>query len=125
MRRCLLALDVPGIRRLWLHMSPHMAQPTSDDQALEMMHLARSKMQKISSRARQYSEAWLKERRTTVVATAVGISVRELGNRQSARTRAMEHAMSQSVLLAVRDGVDLVTDAAEVKRRMEIARLRA
>jgi hypothetical protein len=127
-RQCLLELDVSTARRIWQHVAPGLPQPASDDEALVMMHAARVEMQHIPRRARDYSQAWLDERARRHIATAVGIAV---GLHSEADPKALElahcirDAMADAVLLAYRDGVDLLLDAEEVRRRMMAARKRA
>ena len=123
-RRCLIDLDVPGVRRLWQHVAPHLPQPKTADETLNTMHLARSKMQTLPVEMRAYSEKWLAERRTGRIALAVGIAVKAPPHRMS-EALAKRHAMSEAVLGAVRDGVRLDTEAHEVTRRMKLARARA
>ncbi len=119
-RRCLIDLDADGIRRLWHHVSPHLPQPKSNDEALMTMHLARLQMP-LTKQQHDYSKAWLAERETGRVAMAVGISVNAPSHRQ-VQALSIRHEMSESVLLSVRDGLDLAVDAAEVSRRMMVAR---
>jgi len=71
-RRCLAALDIAGIRKLWRDAAPHLPQPQSDDEVLETMHRARAKMTTIPAAARAYSERWLAERERMRIAEAVG-----------------------------------------------------
>lgn len=61
-RRCLEQLDVPGIRKLWAHVSPHLAQPKTDLEALTTLHIARTQAESLPLRLRQYSYKWLRER---------------------------------------------------------------
>lgn len=60
-RRCLLELDVPGIRRLWEHCAPHLSQMTAGG-ALYSLHLARTQAKCVPLRMKQYSQRWLNER---------------------------------------------------------------
>jgi len=62
MRRCLEALDIAGIRRLWRHAAPGMPQPESDDDALIAIHIARTASETIDFKLRAYSHSWLAER---------------------------------------------------------------
>ena len=59
LRRCLIELDVPGIRRIWAAVAPH-APPPSD--ALAAIHMARTCAESIPFRLRAYSHRWLTER---------------------------------------------------------------
>lgn len=90
MRRCLEALDVEGVRRLWAHIAPQFAQCT-DAEALAALHMARTAAESITLRLRAYSHRWLSdngypsalpdalrpkaERMYPKIVTAVGISV--------------------------------------------------
>lgn len=116
-RRCLLELDVVGIRRLWKHVASHLPQPSSDDEALVMLHMARTAAQSVPERLRAYSKAWLAERERAKVANAVGISIRSPEHRRSQAEDA-KAAMADVVLSAHQAGIDLDVDAAEVSRRM-------
>lgn len=62
MRRCLEDVDVAGIRALWAHVSPNLPQPKTDDQALVVLHHARTQAQSIPLKLRAYSHRWLLER---------------------------------------------------------------
>jgi hypothetical protein len=62
MRRCLIDLDVPGIRALWSAVSPHLPQPSSDADALTALHVARTQAESVPFRLRAYSHRWLSER---------------------------------------------------------------
>jgi hypothetical protein len=121
-RRCLLDLDVRGMRRLWRHVSPHLPQPESDYDTLVTMHLARLEMNNISADKKRYSKQWLEERETTRIVSAVGTAV---GSRVvdgvSGRSRAkeLEQRMSDAVEAAAKEGVDLDKDAGEVRRRID------
>ena len=59
LRRCLEDCDVVAIRRLWVHISPHLPQPKDDDAALVAIHHARTQMTSMSIRLRAYSHRWL------------------------------------------------------------------
>lgn len=120
--RCLLALDVAGIRKVWHTMAPHLDQPATDWEALRTMHEARVRMNQISPQAKRYSEHWLRElQHKTTIARAVGIAVRAWRQENAQRALDVREAMSDAVLQAVRDGVDLEREVPEVHRRMKIA----
>ena len=55
--RCLFALDIPGIRKVWKQMAPHLDQPESDWDALRTMHEARVRMLRISPQQKRYQRA--------------------------------------------------------------------
>ncbi len=61
-RRCLIDLDVPGIRALWAKISPHLPQPKDDGDALAALHAARTASDSVPLRMRAYSHRWLTER---------------------------------------------------------------
>lgn len=124
-RRCLLELDVAGMRRLWRHVSPELPQPATAEECLHTMHLARLKLTGIPARARRYSEDWLFSNTTRArISHAVGIAVSAPPHRQ-AQALEIRHAMSEAVTLAIRDGVDIDKEAPEVRKRMMLARERA
>lgn len=90
MRRCLEALDVEGVRKLWAHIAPQFARCT-DAEALAALHMARTAAESLPLRLRAYSHRWLSdhgypsalpdalrpraERIYPKIVTAVGISV--------------------------------------------------
>lgn len=124
-RRCLLELDVAGIRALWQHLSPGLPQPQSEDETLHTIHLARVGMATLPAQQRAYSEAWLKERQTGRIVRAVGIAVGVHGDLDPVRrerTQELQSAMSEAVTQAIQDGVDLATETPEIQRRMREAR---
>lgn len=61
-RRCLLEMDVPGIRAAWAKAAPHLPQPASDEEALIALHHARTQARSIPFRVRAWSHRWLVER---------------------------------------------------------------
>ena len=62
MRRCLLDLDVAGVRALWAKQAPHLPQPKDDAEALVAVHVARTEARTLPLDARAYSHRWLVER---------------------------------------------------------------
>jgi hypothetical protein len=60
--RCLRECDVEGMRALWQHVSPHLPQPESDEEALISIHMARTQTDPLPLKLRAYSHAWLTER---------------------------------------------------------------
>lgn len=58
-RRCLEAVDVAGIRKLWRHVSPHLPQPQTDAEALVTIHHARTQTDSIALKLRAWSHRWL------------------------------------------------------------------
>jgi hypothetical protein len=123
--RCLIALDIPGIRRVWKQMAPHLDQPESDWDALRTMHEARVRMLRISPQQKKYSEHWLRELESkTRIAAAVGIAIKAFKSENTQRARDLQGEMAEAVLLAVRDGVNIESEVPEVHRRMAAARQR-
>jgi hypothetical protein len=61
-RRCLMELDVPGIRAAWATLAPHLPQGASDAETLVAMHRARTGAESIPLNMRAYSHRWLLER---------------------------------------------------------------
>jgi hypothetical protein len=101
-RRCLLALDVPGMKRLWRETSPHLHQPQSDDEMLETMHRARVGMNSVPADMRDCSVRWLEERARMRTMQAVGVatSAKDPGLRDAllgGMTRAVESALAGGV----------------------------
>jgi hypothetical protein len=121
--RCLLALDIPGIRKVWKEMAPHLDQPESDWDALRAMHEARVRMLRISPQQKRYSEHWLRELESkTRIAAAVGIAVKAFKSENTERARDVQAAQVEAVLVAVKDGVDIEAEVPEIHRRMKLAR---
>src|SRR5262245_63403080 len=105
LRRCLLDVDVAGIRKLWRHVAPHLPQPETDYEACAAIHMARTQATFLTVDARCYSHAWLRdenlpsqlpdwlkpkaERMYPVGFSAVGISVSTANGRENDFTRAV------------------------------------
>jgi hypothetical protein len=62
MRRCLVDLDVDGVRRVWVVAAPHLASHASDADTLTALHVARTTAESVPFRLRAYSHRWLVER---------------------------------------------------------------
>lgn len=123
--RSILALDISGFRNACFARAPHLPQPESDWQALHVMHLARTHMVHISPQQKRYSEHWLRElQNKTRIAAAVGIAVKASKAENRERAAHVQAAMSEAVVQAVKDGVDIELEVSEVHRRMRIARRR-
>lgn len=60
-RRCLVDLDIEGMRRLWKHCAPHLYQ-MNEAGTLTAMHLARTNMETLPYKDKVYSQNWLNER---------------------------------------------------------------
>lgn len=115
-KRCLRDVDIKGIRRLWQHVSPHLPQPTSDDEALHTIHLARTKMPDLHPKLRAFSEQFCREREGRV-AWGVGVSVIATP-RHKDHALEVRAAMNEAVTDSIKAGVCLEHEGAEVKRRM-------
>ena len=120
-RRCLVDLDIAGIRRLWAHVSPHLPQPANDEEALYTLHLARTKTPTLPLSLRTYSKKWLQERQVGRIAYGVGIAIAAPLHRRK-QALSVRAAMSDAVTRAVNAGVSLETESDEIKKRMLIAR---
>jgi hypothetical protein len=125
-RRCLVELDVAGMRRLHAHVWPHYPAPKTDDEALLSMHLARVQMKNIPERCRQYSQEWLFERQG-IQAKAVGVACKSLSSDRFRIERAgnRQAAMLDAVDESIKAGIDIDSEAHEVRRRMMIAKRKA
>jgi hypothetical protein len=62
MRRCLAECDVPAMRNLWRYLSPRAPAPTTDQEALIVLHHARTRAITLPLKLRVYSHYWLTER---------------------------------------------------------------
>jgi hypothetical protein len=122
-RQCLLDLDVKGIRALWRHVSPHLPQPATDDEALVALHMARVQSAAMPEAARAYSEHWMRERQGPI-AHAVGIAVLA-PRRRAAQAVSIRQEMEHAVTQAVREGVSIAAEPEEIRRRILRARDRA
>lgn len=123
--RCLIELDVSGIRKLWREMAPHLDQPENDWQALRTMHEARVRMKHISAQQKRYSEHWLREHKEkTMIVNAVGIMVKSLSGSGADRASDIQSEMGEAVLRAINDGVDIEAEVPELHARMKAARER-
>lgn len=54
--------DIPLLRRMWAEASPHLPQPTTDEEAEATLHLARTQAETVSFPRRAYAHRWLTER---------------------------------------------------------------
>ena len=129
-RQCLIDLDVARVRKLWAYVAPNLPQPKTDAECLETMHRARIQMTTLPQKMRDYSEAWIKEHTTARDAFAVGISVMSVNSTDPYKRRRgvyvqqeMAYAVEQSLAYGI--GLEDPKDAAEVKRRMMVARSKA
>lgn len=120
-RRCLTDLDVVGVRKIWAHICPHLPQPVTRDDALYSMHLARTKMDKLHPMQKHYSELWLKERMVGRIACSVGLSVLA-PRRRKTQAEDIRGAMTEAVTDSIKAGIDIDTEAPEVKHRIITAR---
>jgi hypothetical protein len=136
-RRCLEDLDVALMRRLWSKFIPHFEQPSSDADALMMMHHARTQAESVSFTNRAYSHSWLRERGFPSglpdelkpraerlyprVVTAVGISVNASSPEFKPAALIIRRSMEDAVNECYADGVE---DPTLVKKRMDEARIK-
>jgi hypothetical protein len=90
------------------------------------MHIARIQMKRIPEAARQYSREWLAER-SGPIAKAVGVAVGSMSSDRYRLERAKNRqaAMLEAVEAAIKAGIDIDLEAAEVRRRMALARAKA
>lgn len=135
--RCLVELDVKATIALWPVVNPGARAPRDADEALTVLHYARTQAESVAFTMRAYSHAWLSERGLPSglpdhlkpraeriyprVAEAVGVSVKALSAAGAPLAKAIERAMSNAVEEAYADGR---RDPAFVKARMEEARMR-
>lgn len=131
-RRCLIDVDVVGIRSLWKTLLPHAPQPQNNKEALIALHIARTASVSVPVSLRLYSHKWLSERGLPsrlpdhmkpmadrlypVAVTAVGVSA---NSKHLAVKEGVQVAMENAVLECFGDGVE---DADVVKQRMLTAR---
>ncbi len=133
--RCLLYLDVAAVRKIWAAVSPGQHQPKDNNEALILLHYARTQTQSVPGNMRTYSHRWLVERglpsglpdemkpnsdRAEIV-EAVGVSVKSLSVAGAQLAMAIERAMSDAVAEAYADGN---RNTEFVKARMNEARER-
>lgn len=88
------------------------------------MHIARTMIGNIPEKCKKYSEQWLFERQG-IQAKAVGVAIKALSPRSAERASNRASAMIDAVNESIKAGIDIDTEAAEVRRRMQIARLKA
>jgi hypothetical protein len=133
-RRCLIELDVDGIIQLWPQVRPGWPVPSTREDALIALHLARTVAASIPLRLRAYSHRWLidngypsqlpddlkprAERLYPRPSGGVGISV---NSKYPVVKTAIHDAMRDAVLEAYADGVN---DPLVIRARMQEARQR-
>ncbi len=61
-RRILIDLDIQAMRRMHAQLSPHLPHPGTDADVLAAMHGARTQLDNIPLRDREYSHRWLIDR---------------------------------------------------------------
>lgn len=129
-------VDVPMTRRMSAHLFPHLPQPKDDDEALVMLHRARTEMPSMALRLRAYSHRWLldhgfpsalpddlkprAERMYPAVTETVGISVGSFSPILKP-VAVMVRTSMENAVLDVYAG-DLHPDPVFVKSRMQEAR---
>ncbi len=119
--RCLRELDVAGARKLWAAVHPQWYQPKTDDEMLIVLHLARLQSKAVHPRHKVYSRQWLREREDGSIAVAVGIAIGAPVHRIQ-RALAVRTAMEDAVECSIKAGIDIDSEANEVRYRMIIAR---
>ena len=135
LRRCLMDCDVPGIRRLWAHVAPHLPQPANDEAALITLHIARTQAESVPFHLRAYSHRWcidhghpsglpdnLKpaaDRIYPCIAEGVGIAVKASSPERQKLAMIVRGAMEDAVQEAY---ADRKTDPDHVRERMFRAR---
>ena len=138
LRACLETMDVDGVRRLWAAVSPHLAQPKDDEEAIATMHIARTGSESIHKHLRCYSHSWLTERGLPShlpdqlkpladrlyprIVSAVGIAVKARNPDYQPAADEIRKAMEVAVMEADADG--RLTDDEYVRQRMREARKR-
>lgn len=121
-RRCLVDCDIPGIIKLWKHVSPNMPCPETDEDALICIHMTRTATERLPFRFRAYSHRWLTERmlRSLLpddlkpkaerlyprIVSAVGICVSGLNNRKSGYHHAVNKALCDLVADMYAHGIE-------------------
>jgi hypothetical protein len=137
LRQALEEMDIGLARKLWAHVAPRMPQPDDDYQARIVMHIARTKADKLGFRFRAWSHAWLTERGIKSllpdelrpraerlyprVEHAVGVAVRALNDARAPLANRVERAMSDAIADCYGNGD---TEPEVVKKRMHEARLK-
>lgn len=132
-RRCLVELDIEGIVKVWHRVQPGLPVPSTRQEVLVTLHLARTAAISVPLRLRAYSHRWLTdqgypsqlpdrlkaraERLYPRTESAVGIAVT---SKYPAVKHAIQTAMEQAVLEAYADGHS--NDPEIVRQRMLEAR---
>jgi hypothetical protein len=136
-RRCLEELDVKAVMALWETISPGQRRPKNENEALIVLHYARTQANSVRFGLRAYSHRWLCERALPSglpddikpmaerihpqIVEAVGVSVKAMSAAGVPLAKAIERAMSDAVAEAYADGN---RDSSFVKARMDEARAR-
>ena len=135
LRRCLEECDIISIRKLWKYISPNLPQPSTDQDALISIHIARTQSSLIPFKKKAYSHKWLLERNFPSMlpddlrpkaermyprdVEGVGISI----NTTSSVLRPALSIIRKSMEDAVQECYnDSKTDVVFVKKRMKEAR---
>ena len=115
MRRCLIQADVAGIKKLWQHIAPHLANQSAVD-SLTCLHMARVEAKYIPIKLKAYSLAFVEERglrkidgqwiqglpKEQAIAAAVGLASK---SRNPAFAKKIVQAMSDAVMNGLAKGV--------------------
>ena len=133
-RRCLVDMDVAGMRAAWLVAAPHLPQPTADSDTIAAMHVARTVAESIPLRHRAYSHRWLTERALPSqlpdhlkaaaerlypkIVASVGIAVRSKYPEIVTRVRgSMEYAVNDCYAMGDEDPVIVKREMMEARKR--------
>lgn len=135
MREALEAIDVPRMRTLWAHVSPHLPVPARDSDVIVAIHIARTQSNSVAFTLRAYSHRWLVERGYPSmlpdglkpraervypqIVEAVGIAVKASSLLVKPVAAAVQKAMGDAVEDAFADGRK---DPVFVRARMQEAR---
>jgi hypothetical protein len=131
-KRCLAELDARGAMAIWKEVAPHLPQPQTEEQALIILHNARTQSRSMSLRERAYSHRWLldhgypsglpdnlkprAERIYPRIANSVGIGGLGVSSVTKPIRKHIFDSMSDAVLEAYADGHENQPDI--VKGRM-------
>jgi hypothetical protein len=140
--RCLVELDVRGMRVLWAQARPDLPAAGSDREILISLHMARTQAKSLALRLRAYSHRWLldhgypsqlpddlkpkAERMCPRVVGAVGLSVNFRAPELKPAGTAIEKVMANAVAELYADGeerpdvVKKITTEAGAKERKKL-----
>lgn len=133
-RRCLVDMDVEGMRAAWKVAAPHLPQPEAEFDTLAAMHVARTLTNSVPLRLRAYSHRWLTERSLPSrlpddlkpmaerlypkIVASVGIAVKSKYPEIVTRVRgAMEYAVSDCYAMGDEDPAVVKSEMMQARRR--------